>query len=137
MDHSLQIHAVSSGNDVFVTYACTVELTNSIQLCNLVMPCIKINCVVNLNTLFTDRELKVAGHNLELQSQIGGLICLRYNHDQLINTFANQYHCRHALAYIYYTLLKQSLEDFKERWNSHQIRRNRKAGCPSGMLHDL
>ena len=44
---------------------------------------------------------------------------------------------RHILAYVYGLLLKQSLDDFKARWNSHRIRRNRVAGCPDGVPDDL
>ena len=46
-------------------------------------------------------------------------------------------HYRHCLAYVYEPLLENSLKDFKARWNSHRIRNNRKAGCPSGVPDDL
>ena len=45
--------------------------------------------------------------------------------------------CRHCLAYAYGLILKQSLEDFRKRWNSHRIRQNRLAGCPPGVPDDL
>ena len=32
------------------------------------------------------------------------------------------------MAYVYLPLLNEALHDFKERWNSHRIRRNRVAG---------
>jgi len=44
---------------------------------------------------------------------------------------------RHILAYVYGPLLKNSLDDFKARWNSHRIRLNRVAGCPDGVPEDL
>ena len=36
-----------------------------------------------------------------------------------------------------YEPLLRSLEEFKQRWNSHRIRRNRLAGCPAGVPDDL
>lgn len=44
---------------------------------------------------------------------------------------------RHCLAYVYAPLLQTSLDDFKKRWNSHRIRKNRIAGCPAGVPEDL
>ena len=44
---------------------------------------------------------------------------------------------RHCIGYVYEPLLKEALEDFKDRWNSHRIRRNRVAGCPAGIPDDL
>ena len=44
---------------------------------------------------------------------------------------------RHILAYVYGLLLRKSLNDFKDRWNSHRIRTNRVAGCPDGVPEDL
>lgn len=37
----------------------------------------------------------------------------------------------------YGSLLKGTLDDFKERWNNHRIRPNRVAGCPPGVPDDL
>jgi hypothetical protein len=44
---------------------------------------------------------------------------------------------RHCLCYVYEPLIKKALDDFKARWNNHSIRRNRLAGCPSGVPNDL
>ena len=44
---------------------------------------------------------------------------------------------RHCLAYVYGSLLKRVLQEFKERWNSHRIRPSRIAGCPAGVPDDL
>ena len=44
---------------------------------------------------------------------------------------------RHSLAYIYGPLLRKALDEFKDKWNTHSIRRNKKAGCPSGVPDDL
>ena len=34
-------------------------------------------------------------------------------------------------------LLKKELEEFKDRWNQHRLRRNRHAVCPCGIPDDL
>ena len=44
---------------------------------------------------------------------------------------------RHILAYVYGLQLRKSLDDFKDRWNSHRIRTNRVAGCPDDVPEDL
>lgn len=44
---------------------------------------------------------------------------------------------RHCLAYIYAPLLQNALDDFRARWNSHRMRPNKKAGCPTGVPDDL
>lgn len=44
---------------------------------------------------------------------------------------------RHCLGYVYGTLIEKTLCEFQERWNSHTIRQNRLAGCPSGVPDDL
>ena len=38
---------------------------------------------------------------------------------------------------MYGGLLEKSLEEFKERWNSHSIRRSRLANCLAGVPDDL
>ena len=43
----------------------------------------------------------------------------------------------HCLRFVYGNLIAASLNDFKERWNSHRIRHNRLSGCPSGVPDDL
>ena len=45
--------------------------------------------------------------------------------------------CRHCLAYTYELLLREALDSFCSRWNSHKIRPSRTAGCPSGVPEDL
>lgn len=45
--------------------------------------------------------------------------------------------CRYCLAYAYELLLREALDNFRERWNSHRIRPNKKAGCPCGVPDDL
>ena len=44
---------------------------------------------------------------------------------------------RHCLAYTYAPLLQNALDDFRARWNSHRMRPNKKAGCPTGVPDDL
>ncbi len=44
---------------------------------------------------------------------------------------------RTVLAFVYGSLLKEALENFNTRWNSHRMRQNRTAGCPPGMPNDL
>ena len=44
---------------------------------------------------------------------------------------------RHCLGYVYESLLEKALDEFKVRWNSHRIRKNRLSGCPSGIPDDL
>lgn len=41
------------------------------------------------------------------------------------------------MGYVYGTLIEKTLCEFQERWNSHTIRQNRLAGCPSGVPDDL
>lgn len=43
----------------------------------------------------------------------------------------------HCLRFVYGDLIAASLNDFKERWNSHRIRRSRLSGCPCGVPDDL
>lgn len=45
--------------------------------------------------------------------------------------------CSHCLGFVYGDLIEKSLDEFKNRWNSHTIRHNRLAGCPSGVPEDL
>ena len=40
---------------------------------------------------------------------------------------------RHCLAYCYAGLLRDSLSEFVTLWNSHKIRKNQGARCPSGV----
>ena len=47
---------------------------------------------------------------------------------------------RHILAYVYGLLLRKSLDNFKDRWNSHRIRTNRVVGspvAPDSILNEL
>lgn len=34
-------------------------------------------------------------------------------------------------------MIERNLDKFKDRWNQHKIRKNRKAGCPHGIPDDL
>ena len=45
--------------------------------------------------------------------------------------------CSHCLGFVYGDLIERSLDEFKSRWNTHTIRHNRLAGCPSGVPEDL
>eukprot|EP00731_Ephydatia_muelleri_P003188 Em0001g3188a len=44
---------------------------------------------------------------------------------------------RHIAAYVFEPLLRKELHEFKERWNQHRIRYNRRAVCPGGVPDDL
>ncbi|KAL5483974.1 hypothetical protein EMCRGX_G020396 [Ephydatia muelleri] len=43
----------------------------------------------------------------------------------------------HIAAYVFEPLLRKELHEFKERWNQHRIRYNRRAVCPGGVPDDL
>ena len=45
--------------------------------------------------------------------------------------------CRHCLAYVYGPLLQEALDNFRNRWNSHLMRKNKQGGYPSGVPNDL
>ena len=45
--------------------------------------------------------------------------------------------CRWTLAYVFEPLLSQDVNEFKEWWNTHRIRRNRVSNCPHGVPNDL
>ena len=45
--------------------------------------------------------------------------------------------CRHCISFVYGPLLEKSLDEFKERWNTHSIRASHLAGCPAGVPDDL
>jgi len=51
---------------------------------------------------------------------------------QIILDYDTSNVCRHCLAYVYELLLRKALNDFQDRWNSHQ-----KAGYPPGVPDDL
>ena len=40
---------------------------------------------------------------------------------------------RHCIGFVYEQLIENCLKDFMNRWNMHRIRKNRLAGCPSGV----
>ena len=42
-----------------------------------------------------------------------------------------------ALAYTIVGIISRELDEFKNYWNSHKIRRNRKASLPSGIPQNL
>ena len=42
-----------------------------------------------------------------------------------------------GLSYVYEPLISKVLAEYTERWNSHEIRPTRLAGCPSGVPDDL
>jgi hypothetical protein len=41
------------------------------------------------------------------------------------------------MGYCYYHIINQELQDFKEDWNSHRIRKTHGARCPGGVPNDL
>ena len=48
-------------------------------------------------------------------------------------TFFNLYNnLRRCLAFIFAPLLRRELDEFREHWNSHTMRYNRLADCPTG-----
>lgn len=60
---------------------------------------------------------------------------LHWCHGVLENYYHTLY--RHCLRYVYSPLIEKALDDFRVRWNTHAIRPNRLAGCPSGVPDDL
>ena len=49
----------------------------------------------------------------------------------------SSFHHRHSIAFVYGKLLRDALDDFKMRWNSHRIRPSRTSGCPPGVPNDI
>ena len=43
----------------------------------------------------------------------------------------------YCLIYVFLPILKKELNNFMDFWNTHQIRFNRLARCPSGRPDDL
>ena len=58
-------------------------------------------------------------------------MCIIINHIQ--NLCSN----RHCLGYCYERLLRESLAEFVNLWNSHYIRKSHGARCPSGVPNTL
>ena len=45
--------------------------------------------------------------------------------------------CRNCLAFTFAPLLQKEVDEFVLYWNTHKIRANRLANCPSGIPDDL
>ena len=46
-------------------------------------------------------------------------------------------YCRYCLAYAFVPVLERELNEFRDSWNSHTIRKNRNSNGPAGKPEDL
>ena len=65
------------------------------------------------------------------------MTCTGKQHVCVYLCFVHDMVFRHCLAFIYAPFLQKALDDFRDRWNSHRMRPNKKAGCPTGVPDDL
>ena len=44
---------------------------------------------------------------------------------------------RHCAAFVFLNLLRRDIREFMNTWNTHRMRVNQHAGCPTGVPNDM